>query len=147
MGEDAKTGAARIKGNRAPADASSEGTAIMQTRLDFENSSNTFVDRRRHSRYRFSVPITIHASGNIVISGIGIEISESGMSAITADSVKINDTVKIEPIAGGSVLALVRRNIGKISGFEFLNLTAEQARRIKESCRLLPLYRGESLGI
>jgi hypothetical protein len=39
------------------------------------------------------------------------------------------------------------RAIGKIYGFEFLNLTAEQTQQITENCKMLPLYLGESLGI
>jgi PilZ domain len=119
----------------------------MQTHLDPGKGPETIPDRRRHPRYRFSMPITIHTPGDQAIPGIGIEISESGLSAITADSLKINATVEIAPIAGGRVLALVRRNIGRVSGFEFLNLTPEQIERIRKSCKVLPLYRGESLGI
>ncbi len=119
----------------------------MQTHVDPGKALETIADRRRHRRYRFSTPITIRTAGDQAIPGIGIEISESGMSAITADAVKVNATVEIAPIAGGKVLALVRRNIGKVSGFEFLNLTPEQIGRIRKSCKVLPLYRGESLGI
>ena len=119
----------------------------MQTNLGSQKVVEAFPDRRRHPRYRFSEPVTICSAGGVVIPGIGIEISVSGMSAITADSLKMNDIVDIEPIAGGKMQAVVRRNIGRVSGFEFLNATAEQAGRIGESCRLLPRYLGTSLGI
>ncbi len=119
----------------------------MQTHLDSGKAPETIPDRRRHPRYRFSAPITIRTAGEQDIPGIGIEISESGLSAITAGSLKVNATVEIAPIAGGRVLALVRRNIGRVSGFEFLNLTPQQIERIRKTCKVLPLYRGESLGI
>ncbi len=119
----------------------------MQTNLDSHAAAEAFLDRRRHPRYRFSEPITICSADGVVIPGIGIEISVSGMSAITADSLKVNDIVKIEPIAGGTMVALVRRNIGRVSGFEFLNVTAEQVQRIAKSCKVLPLYRDTTLGI
>jgi PilZ domain len=119
----------------------------MQAKVDSPKVCEAIPDRRRHSRYRFSTPITIHPAGGAAMPGIGIEISESGMSAITADALKMNDTVELEPIAGSKVLASVRRIIGRVSGFEFLNLTAEQAQRIRGSCKLLPLYQGKSLGI
>jgi hypothetical protein len=120
----------------------------VQTDLDSQKvSSETFPDRRRHPRYRFSIPITIRSADGAAIPGITIEISESGLSAITADSLKVNDTVELEPIAAGKVLALVRRNIGRVYGFEFLSLTAEQVQRITESCKLLSRYQGKSLGI
>jgi len=118
----------------------------METELGCQKVSETIPDRRRHPRYRFSVPITIRSADGGAIPGITIEISGSGLSAITAHSLKVNDTVELEPIAGGKVLALVRRNIGRVYGFEFLNLAAEQIDQIAESCKLLPLYQGTSLG-
>jgi hypothetical protein len=93
------------------------------------------------------VPLTITGSDGVIMSGISIEISASGLSAIIAESLKLNDTVEIEPIATVKVRALVRHNIGKIYGFEFLDLTAEQTQRITDSCRMLPQYKGKSLGI
>jgi hypothetical protein len=119
----------------------------MQPDLDFTKVPEGIPDRRRRPRYRFSIPITIRVANGVAISGITIEISESGLSAITADLLKVNDTVELETIAAGKVLALVRRNIGRVYGFEFLDLTAEQVQRIAESCKLLPVYQGKSLGI
>ena len=74
----------------------------MQTNLNSQKVPETLLDRRRHPRYRFSEPITICAPGGVVIPGIGIEISASGLSAITAGSLQVNDTVEIERIAGDS---------------------------------------------
>jgi hypothetical protein len=119
----------------------------MQADLDSKKAPETFPDRTRHPRYRFSVPITIRFADGTAIPGISIEISESGISAITADPVKMDDTVQLEPIAGGKVSAVVRRNVGRLYGFEFLNLTAEQTRRINESCKMLARYQGKTLGI
>jgi hypothetical protein len=119
----------------------------MQTDFDAHKAPEAPHDRRRHPRYRLSVPLTIRSADGAVMPGISIEISASGLSAIIADSLKLNDTVELEPIATVRVQALVRHNIGKIYGFEFLNLTAEQTQRITESCKMLPLYKGKSLGI
>ena len=69
------------------------------------------------------------------------------MSAITADSLTLNDTLELEPIAGGKVSAIVRRVTGRVYGFEFLNLPPERDQRITEICQSLPLYQGKSLGI
>jgi hypothetical protein len=55
--------------------------------------------------------------------------------------------VELEPIAGGELQAVVRRNLGRVSGFEFLSLTAEQTQLLIESCKRLPVYKGNSLGI
>jgi hypothetical protein len=119
----------------------------MQTALDYQKVFETLPDRRRRLRYRFSIPITIRSTDGRAIPGISMEISESGMSAITAESLEVADTVELEPIAGGRVLAVVRRNIGRVYGFEFLDLTAEQIKRINDSCKLLARYEGKTLGI
>jgi PilZ domain len=119
----------------------------MQTDLDAQKVPATGADRRRHPRYRLSVPLTIRSADGGLMRGISIEISASGISAIAADSLKVNDTVELEPIAAVKVLATVRHNVGKIYGFEFLNLTAEQTQQITESCKLLPRYQSKSLGI
>jgi len=118
----------------------------MQTDFDAPKVAEA-ADRRRHPRYRHSVPLTIGTSDGIVIPGISIEISLSGISAISAHPLKLNDTVDLAPIADGKVQACVRHNIGKIYGFEFLNLTPEQSQRITDICKCYPLYRGKSLGI
>jgi len=118
----------------------------MQTDFDAQKAPEV-ADRRRHPRYRLSVPITIGTSDGVVIPGISIEISVSGISAISAHPLKLNDTVELAPIADGKVQACVRHNIGKIYGFEFLNLTHEQTQRITDRCKYYPLYRGKSLGI
>ena len=124
-----------------------EAELSMQPDIDAQKQTEAAMDRRRHPRYRFSVPITIRSADGALMPGISIEISTSGISAITPDLLKLNDTVELELIAAGKVRALVRHNIGKIYGFEFLNLTAEQTQQITERCKLLPQYRGKTLGI
>lgn len=119
----------------------------MQTDVDNRVVSETGRDRRRHPRYRFSIPISIHSADGKVTPGISIEISESGISLITAAALNVNDKVELEPIAAGKVQALVRHRTGKIFGLEFLNLAPEQTLGIRESCKVLPRYRGNSLGI
>ncbi len=118
----------------------------MQTEFDAQKVAQA-ADRRRHPRYRYSVPLTISASDGVVTPGISIEISVSGISAISAHPLKLNDTVELAPIADGKVQACVRHNIGKIYGFEFLNLTPKQTQRITDTCKRLPVYKGKSLGI
>jgi hypothetical protein len=72
---------------------------------------------------------------------VSIEISQSGMSVMTSGELKLGELVDLVPVAGSKVTAVVRRNTGRIYGFEFTELTPEQAQRIVEMCRLLPLYR------
>lgn len=104
-------------------------------------------DRRRHVRYRFSAPITVHVNGGSAIPGMSLEISESGMSALISHELTVGDTVEMEPVVGDKVSALVRRHSGKIYGFEFLNLSGAQTQRIAEACKLLPKYQNSRLDI
>jgi PilZ domain len=119
----------------------------MNAGPESQETSETFQDRRRHSRYRFSVPLTVRCANGAVIAAISMEISESGMSAITAESLQMGDIVELEPIVGSKISARIRHNVGRIYGFEFLNLTAEQAQRITKKCSMLPRYQGNPLGI
>jgi hypothetical protein len=119
----------------------------MQTAANHQPSPENLPDRRRHVRYRYSAPITIRSAGGETIPGITIEISESGLSAIAAHTLAVDETVKLHPVGGGTVSALVRRRVGRVYGFEFLHLTAKQIRKIRESCKTLARYPGNSLGI
>lgn len=121
----------------------------MQTDMNLqkEKTGEGLPDRRRHPRYRYSIPLTIRSANGTVIPGISIEISESGLSAIADDSLKVNDRVELEPIAGGKIPAVIRRNKGRVYGLEFVSLTPDQAQRITERCKMLPRYQGERLGI
>jgi PilZ domain len=119
----------------------------MQTEPDTQASPEDRVDRRRHPRYRFSIPLTIRSADGEIMRAISLEISASGLSAITERSLRLNDRVELEPIAASKVLAVVRHNVGRIYGFEFLGLTAEQSHAIVESCKMFPRYQAKSLGI
>lgn len=104
-------------------------------------------DRRRHPRYRYSVPITVRRASKQNVLGISIEISESGMSALISEALEVGEQVKVEPIAGSRVAAIVRRNAGKVYGFEFSDLTSAQVQQIREICKTLRRYDPRSLNI
>jgi len=145
--EDAKAGCGSLKKNRCPPMVFKEALPSMHPDFDAQNVPEVPHDRRRHPRYRLSVPLTIRVADGAVVRGISVEISTSGLSAIVAEPLQLNDTVELEPISALNVLALVKRRIGKIYGFEFLQLTAEQNQQIVDRCKSLPQYRGKSLGI
>ena len=44
------------------------------------------------------------------------------------------DTVQLAPVAGGPALGRVRHKLGQLYGFEFVELTAEQAELIAQKC-------------
>jgi len=119
----------------------------MRTDTASSETSLSVPDRRRHVRYRFSAPITVHPNGRSAVRGMSLEISESGMSVLIGDVLVVGDTVELEPVAGSRVAALVRRHSGRIYGFEFSNLTPAQIQRIAEVCKSLPKYLCKTLDI
>ena len=118
----------------------------MNTEVTTTQTPKTASDRRQHPRYRFSAPITLHSDNGVVIPGMTLEISEGGLSALLASPLKVGEAVALEPIAGSRVPARVRHTLGKIYGFEFIELSEEQVQRIREDCQKLPLFQNR-LGI
>ena len=119
----------------------------MHTGLDPQMVSEPLPDRRRHPRFRFSAPLTIRCADGRAVPGISIEISESGISVLAADQLTVGDRVELNPVSGVMASALVRRRMGRVYGFEFMNLTAEQAHLIAQKCAVIPRYQGNRLGI
>jgi hypothetical protein len=76
-----------------------------------------------------------------------IEISEKGLSAMLGSPLAIGGTVRLEPVAAGTVTAQVRHVVGKVYGFEFLQVSQEQTNKIRDDCRTLPLYPPNKTGI
>jgi hypothetical protein len=119
----------------------------MKTAPDSKEDSAIQNVRRRHPRYRYSVPFTIRRGEGPAIPAISLEISESGISALVGDQLKVGDQVELEPIGGGKMTAVVRHNTGMLYGFEFVNPSSEQIRKIAERCEMLPQFRTKALGI
>jgi hypothetical protein len=107
----------------------------------------TVSERKRFPRYRYSVPIIIRPANATESPAMSVEISEYGLSAVTGISLNVGDLVELEPIGGRSVTAVIRRRFGRFCGFEFLNLSTEQAEKIREMCRRLPQYRSKTLDL
>jgi hypothetical protein len=110
-------------------------------------SEDAGSNRRRHARYRFSAPISVHISDGPAIPAITLEISEKGLSAVLASPLEIGCTVQLEPVAAAAVTAQVRHKVGRVYGFEFLKITEEQTKKLQDVCRTLPLYPPNSMGI
>jgi len=100
-------------------------------------------ERRRRPRYRCSAAITIRPIERAAISGISVEISESGMSAIANGPLEVGETVELEPVAGDKVRGVVRYKLGSLYGFEFINPSEKQVRQIAENCKKLDVCRGK----
>ena len=111
------------------------------------DSFSVSFDRRRTKRYRLSVPISVHTAEGPPIPAITLEISDGGLSAVLAAPVKVGAMVQLERVAPGTISAQICRQIGRVYGFEFLQLTREQVSKIRDDCRRLPLYPSNSTGI
>ena len=98
------------------------------------------TDRRRHKRFRLSVPVSISGHDASIIPAMTLEISEGGLSAVLVSELRIGDLVKVYPVAGQTLTAQVRHNVGKVYGFEFLNVSEEQVGRLRDVCSKLPRY-------
>ena len=88
-------------------------------------------DRRRSIRFRSSEAVVIRCPGGSSFTGVSVEISEGGMSAMANGILRVDDTVELEPVAGGKIPARVRHKLGQLYGFEFVEITAEQMQRIE----------------
>jgi PilZ domain-containing protein len=119
------------------------GSTLAET----ATSTNASADRRRHPRYRFAAPISVHASTGLPIPAMILEISEHGLSAVLASPVDVGGTVQLDPAATGTITAQVRYQVGKVYGFEFLQLTEDQTTRLRNVCRRLPRYPPNKMGI
>jgi c-di-GMP-binding flagellar brake protein YcgR len=113
----------------------------MKTQHDSKPTTKSIPERRKNPRYWLCVPLTIRSGGGSDIRGLSVEISEGGMSAMASEPLKVGERVELEPVEGGRVSALVRHKLGQMYGFEFVDLSAEHAQRIAESCRKFAIDR------
>jgi hypothetical protein len=119
----------------------------MKTAQDSKEDSAAQNDRRRHPRYRYSVPFTVRRGEGPAIPAISLEISESGISALIGDQLKIGEQVELESIGGGKMTAVVRHSTGMLYGFEFVNPSPEQVEKIMQKCQTLPKFHAKGLGV
>jgi PilZ domain-containing protein len=104
-------------------------------------------ERKSFRRYRFSAPMVVRRSNVPEVRGMSVEISECGMSVIIGASLKLGETVELEPVGGGAAAAVLQRCLGRLYGFEFLHLNSEQAGTIREMCKMLPPYHSRTLDL
>jgi hypothetical protein len=104
------------------------------------NSDKGLVDRRKHPRYRWCTPITVQSVSGDTYPAITMEISESGLSALVPVQFEAGEKVILNPIGGRAAAAVLRRYVGKVCGFEFVDLSAEQLDFLRERCQRLPRF-------
>ena len=91
------------------------------------------TERRRSPRYRFSEAVAVQCPGGTLMTGISVEISQGGMSAMVNGLLQVGDTAEVYPVAGAPVQARVRHKLGLLYGFEFTEISATQIRQIAEN--------------
>jgi PilZ domain len=121
-------------------------TEVKEPPAETPASPEQAADRRRHPRYRLSIPVTLRKDGAL-ISSMTVEISQSGMSIATVANLNTGETVDVEPVGGDKASAVVRRRRGNFYGLEFVRLTEAQLEQLRNACRKLPLFRTHSLKI
>jgi hypothetical protein len=104
-------------------------------------------ERRKFRRYHYSAPICIRCPGSIEVRGMGLEISEGGISLLASASLNVGDVVELDPIGGEAAKAILRRIVGKLYAFEFVSLNSRQLRRIRRMCRTLPAFHLKTLDV
>jgi hypothetical protein len=102
------------------------------------------VERRRHTRYGLKERIFIRRENGSVCPATTSEISIGGLSATTTEYLLIGEEVRLSPVAGEQVSAIVRRKVGNIYGFEFTDTTLlpKVVQQIHILCRGLVPFRG-----
>ena len=116
----------------------SQRTCAVET----DATGQVLNERRKHPRYRMTENINIICSDGRTIRGITLNISEGGVAAAISAPLVVGDRVRLEPVGGGAVSAVVQRVVGRIYGFQFLNLSSEQLQRIREACKHFALHTG-----
>ncbi len=114
---------------------------------EHQRFSGSPADRRGHPRHRLAAPVSVHTGNGQTIAAMTLEISESGLSAVLATPVRVGATVQLDLVPAGTVTAQVRHNVGRVYGFEFLQITEEQINQLRNECRRLPLYPANKMGI
>jgi hypothetical protein len=76
-----------------------------------------------------------------------VEIRERGLSVMLASPLELGDNVRLEPVAASAVIAEVCHRVGKVHGFQFLQITEEEILTLRSECRRLPRYRRNRMGI
>jgi hypothetical protein len=127
--------------------AKSRSSAAAESTPTLNATKSAPSDRRRHPRYRFSEPMKVCCSDGAYLDGTSVEISQSGMSAMVCGALKPGDVVRLQPVTGVITAAVVRHKLGKLYGFEFLELAREQAGKIAERCRKCEPWRSNARAV
>jgi hypothetical protein len=106
-----------------------------------QNLGASEQERRRHMRYRLCESIRIHSKSGRH-TGVTREISISGLSASTSHTMRIDEEVRLVPVVGEQLEAIVRHKTEDVYGFEFLDVPPKVEGAIHVLCKGLFPFRG-----
>lgn len=129
-----------------PAPTIESGTFLVRKSIALEERSQfgtgqaqTFVEARRHPRFKLEIDIRIYPRESPVVRGHTVDISESGISAMLRVEVPLGEVVRLEftlPFGEVEVHALVRQRNAFRYGFQFVEASSAQD-VIGRTCRQL----------
>ena len=102
-------------------------------------AKSTLEERRFQQRFKIEVGITIRCRTAGTMRGHTVDISESGISAILAIEVPVDELVELDftvPLGNVSIYAMVRQRSAFRYGFQFVNSDAIRD-VIRPTCRHL----------
>lgn len=97
------------------------------------------TEARRHPRYKLEIDVRIYPRNSAVVRAHSVDISQSGISAMLREEVRIGEVVRLEfTVPSGDVVihALARQRSAFRYGFEFLEAIS-QLEIIQRACRQL----------
>jgi hypothetical protein len=93
------------------------------------------AERRHNLRYLSTETLVIRPVRGSVMTGVSVEISKGGISAMVNGILRIGDTAEMFPVAGGIALARVHHKLGQLYGFEFMEISLEQLGAIERNAK------------
>ena len=103
--------------------------------------AHDFVEARRYPRYKLETEICVYPRNSPVIRGCTVDLSESGISAMLKNEIRLNEVVRLEfslPAGTVEVLALARQKNAFRYGFQFFESAPAQD-LIRQTCRQLAI--------
>jgi hypothetical protein len=120
---------------------------MTESRSHFDTSAKRGRQRRRFTRHRTDLPLTVtvlRQEGYSRLQGRCHEIAEAGLGGVISTALGAGEVVSLEfsitQVPEPLVLrAVVRHRAGLVHGFEFIGLSPEQRECILTFARPLPL--------
>jgi hypothetical protein len=118
---------------------------IVRLNMTDIDRTRSFVDSRRHSRFKLNVEISVYSRTSGLIRGYTIDISESGVCAMFRSEVPVEEMVQLEfalPLGSVGVYGIVRHRNAFRYGLEFVEAQgAPELEVVRRTCRDLAVSR------